>query len=71
LTKAFGREFKVDVGEYINSNVKKEKKKQSQFLLQLITTTNKTFGLITNAYTYKINVDSITFANLWIFHHLL
>jgi hypothetical protein len=64
LTKAFRGEFKVDVGEHINSNVKKQNKKQLQFLLELIITTNKTFGLITNVYTYKIDTYSIILANL-------
>jgi hypothetical protein len=64
LTNVFGGEFKVDVGECINSSVKKQMKKQSQFLLQLITTTNKTFKLITNAYTYTIEVDCIVLTNL-------
>ncbi len=64
LTKASGGEFKVDVGEQTDSEAKKEKKKQSQFLLQPITTTNKTFGSITNAYSSKIDADSVILANL-------
>jgi hypothetical protein len=68
LTKACGGEFKVDVGEQTNSEVKKQNKKQSQFLLQPITTTNKP---ITNAYRSKIDTDSVVLVNLWIVHHLL
>jgi hypothetical protein len=64
LTKASGGEFKVDVGEQTDSEAKKEKKKQSQLLLQPITTTNKTFGSITNGYSSKIDADSVVLANL-------
>jgi hypothetical protein len=64
LTKASGGDFKVDVGEQTDSEVKKQKKKQSQFLLQPITTTNKTFGSITNAYSSKIDTDSVVLANI-------
>jgi hypothetical protein len=64
LTKASRGEFKVDVEEQTDSKVKKQKKKQSQFLLQPITTTNKTFGMITNAYSSKIHANSVVLANL-------
>jgi hypothetical protein len=61
LTKACGGEFKVDVGEQTNSEVKKQNRKQTQFLLQPITTTNKT---ITNAYRSKIDAHSVVLVNL-------
>jgi hypothetical protein len=64
LTKASGGEFTVDVGEQTDSVVKKQKKKQSQFLLQPITTTHKTFESITNAYSSTIDGDSVFLANL-------
>ncbi len=63
LTKASKGEFKVDVGEQTDSEVKKQKKKKSQFLLQPFTTTNKTFGSISNAYSSKIDADSVVLAN--------
>jgi hypothetical protein len=64
LTKASGGVFNVDVGEQTDSEAKKQKKKQSQFLLRPITTTNKTLGSITNAYSSKIDADSVILANL-------